>query len=239
MNLVNINEDDPGEKEDVMDFSMVLASAIHDMKNSISMLIDGLENIDSNSMDEDGKSSVSKLRYEGKRINNGLIHLLTLYRINESSYSLMMAEHDVEEVLFECKCENEDLLTLKGIEIELDADADLMCFFDRDLISGVVNSVLNNAYKYTKNLIVLRAYQQDGFLSIVIEDNGPGYPAFMMEESTDTQREISFKTNSTGLGTFFAGMIAKMHKYRDKEGCIIIDNEGIDGGGRFEIRLPV
>lgn len=239
MNLILENTDEEVTAAGKIDFSMVLANAIHDMKNSISMLIDGLERIDMRGINESAQGSLPKLRYEGKRINNGLVHLLTLYRISESSYSLMMAEHNVEEMLFECKCENEDLLSLKGIAIDTDVEGDLQYFFDRELIASVINSVLNNAYKYTKDRILLRAYVKDGYLSLLIEDNGPGYPAFMMELDPEQQREISYKTSSTGLGTYFAATIAKMHRYRDRQGSIVIDNNGIDGGGRFEIRLPV
>ena len=229
---------DKGKAE--LDFSIVLGSAIHDMKNSISMLLDGLEGISENCSGEcQANTSVDKLRYEGKRLNNGLVQVLTLYRINNASYTLNLAENDVEEVLEECKMDNEDLLALKGIEIELDYDEDLMCFFDRELISGVINSVLNNAYKYTKDKIRITAFEKDGYLAIAIEDNGPGYPDFMLQGATDRQREISFKRDSTGLGIFFAHTIVNMHANRDKHGFVTIANDGIDGGGRFVINLPV
>ena len=229
----------PGDKAE-LDFQIVLGSAIHDMKNSISMLLDGLENISEQCSGEcQANTSVDKLRYEGKRLNARLVQVLTLYRINNASYALNITENDIEEILEECKMDNEDLLELKGIDIELDYDNELTCFFDRDLITGVINSVLNNAYKYTKDKIRINAFEKDGYLEMAIEDNGPGYPNFMLQGAGDRQREISFKRDSTGLGIFFAHTIVAMHTNKNMQGYITISNEGIDNGGRFTIYLPM
>jgi len=93
------------------------------------------------------------LRYEGKRLNSNLVQVLTLYRVNESSWAPDITGNDASEVLEECLLDNEGLLALKGIDIEMDCEDDLQGFFDQELVSGLISSVINNAYKYANRLI--------------------------------------------------------------------------------------
>jgi len=226
--------------EKKLDFTSILANSVHDMKNSVGMLLAALDEIN----DKCGQSACpssenfSQLRYEGKRLNSNLVQMLMLYRINESQYALNIAENDVSEVLEECYLENEGLLSLKGIEIEMSCADDLVCFFDRELVSGMINSVINNAFKYARDRIRIGAESRGGYTAIFVEENGNGYPPFMLHEGGDVQHDVCFKNGSTGLGLFFTSTIARMHEHQGKTGYITTTNDGIDGGGRFTLYLP-
>ena len=68
------------------DLSFLLASSIHDMKNSIGLMLDTL-NQASISVDESRESldrDLNTLRYEALRLNNDLLHLLGVYRYREN-----------------------------------------------------------------------------------------------------------------------------------------------------------
>lgn len=231
-----------GEKdEQTLDFSLVLASAVHDMKNSVAMLLGALDDIDTRCIADNPETAggFGQLRYEGKRLNSNLVQVLTLYRISKDRYSLNLTENDVEEVLEECFLENEGLLEMKGIGFEMDCAEDLVWFFDRDLITGVINSVINNAYKYTRNRIRIGAYRtDDGYLALTVEENGEGYPEHMLVRDENAQTGIDFKSGSTGLGLYFTATIAHLHCHQERRGYITTTNEGIDGGGRFTLYLP-
>jgi len=223
-----------------LDFSGILANSVHDMKNSVSMLLGALDEINEKCGQSNCPSSTafSQLRYEGKRLNANLVQMLTLYRISNSQYALNITENDVSEVLEECCLENEGLLNLKDIDIEMSCPDDLLCFFDRELVGGMINSVINNAYKYARDKIRIGAESKDGYTTIFVEENGNGYPDFILHESGAVQHQVSFKNGSTGLGLFFTSTIAGMHVHQDKFGYITTTNDGIDGGGRFTLFLP-
>lgn len=223
------------------DFSLILANSVHDMKNSVGMLIGALDNIGAGSGVEDHPAfkDVNRLRYEAKRLNSNLIQLLSLYKINELGYSLNIVENDVEEVTEECFLESAAFMEMQGVEFEMDADPDLIWFFDRDLVASVINSVVNNAYRYTRDRIRIGAAETNGYLALFVEDNGSGYPENMLVNSApDLGQAIDFKTGSTGLGLYFTSTIARMHRHKDRVGYIETTNEGIDGGGRFTLYLP-
>lgn len=231
---------DPADQPDY-DFSLILANSVHDMKNSVGMLIGALDNIGAGPGVEDHPAfkDVNRLRYEANRLNSNLIQLLTLYKVNELGYSLNIVENDVDEVIEECFLENTAFMEMQAVELEMDVDPELVWFFDRELITSVINSVINNAYRYTRDRIRIGAEQRNGYLALFVEDNGSGYPANMLVNSApDLGQAIDFKTGSTGLGLYFTSTIARMHRHKDRVGYIEITNAGIDGGGRFALYLP-
>lgn len=223
------------------DFSLILANSVHDMKNSVGMLVGALDELGGGeaAAGDPALRDMSKLRYEAKRLNANLIQLLALYKINELGYALNIVENDVEEVIEECFLEQAAFMELQGVEFEMDCDPELVWFFDRELVSSVLNSVINNAYRYTRDRIRIGAGTVDGRLALFVEDNGSGYPESMQVNSApDLGQAIDFKSGSTGLGLYFTATIARMHRHKDRVGYIELANTGIDGGGRFTLYLP-
>ena len=227
------------EKAD-SDFSAIIASSVHDMKNSLCMLLGALDEIMTKCEPSQCPSfeGFSHVRYEGNRVNNSLIQLLSLYRIDNGQYSLNLTENDLEECLEECFLESQGLLELKGIKSELNCDDELLWYFDRNLIVGMLNSVINNSYKYTKSIIKINTTFEDDYLVISVEDDGNGYPEAMLHEGGQHVPGIDYKTGSTGLGLYFASQIANMHERKGKRGYITTTNDGISGGGKFSIYIP-
>jgi len=228
------------EQENNLEFSVVLASSVHDMKNSLNMLLATLDVIIAQCGHTDCASTLkfAQLQYEGQRVNNHLVQLLAIYRIENAMYSPHIIEHSLRDFLEESAMLSEALLAPKGINIECVCDADLTGFFDREMVAGVVNNVVNNAYRYSKDRIRLSAGRHGEYIEIAVEDNGGGYPDTMLCEHSDQLKEINFKSGSTGLGLYFSSLVAKMHKSSGRQGYIACSNQGIDGGGKFSIFLP-
>src|SRR3954471_12288506 len=68
-------------------FSFVLASSVHDMKNSLGMLINTLADVMSKypPQNQEHAKSYSILEYEAARINSELVQLLSLYRLDHDN----------------------------------------------------------------------------------------------------------------------------------------------------------
>jgi signal transduction histidine kinase len=231
--------DKTGKDSKDMQFPAFLASIAHDMKNSLGMLITTIDEIIAGCSSEDCRSKpmFSRLQYESKRVNNNLIQLLTLYRMDKSHYNLNIEYNSVPELLEDAVIQNRPLLEFRNISLRTECQEDLSWFFDRDLIAGVLNNVLNNAYRYANGLITITAGVRDGYLAIDIADDGQGYPDYMLTGSAGSGT-INFSTGSTGLGLYFASIVAEMHNNRGKEGYIRTSNCNIGGGGCFSIFLP-
>jgi two-component system sensor histidine kinase SenX3 len=227
--------------ESLLDFSTCLASLVHDMKNSIGMLLNTTDEILDRCSSDNCPSypSLSHLQYESKRVNNNLIQLLTLYKMDKDQLTLNIDYHDIGEFINEIIFYNKPLLDSRGIRMEIDTPDNLMWFLDKDLIGGVINNVLNNAFRYTRDTIKISSRKDErGYLVIQIEDNGTGYPEQMINTIPDSPSKTSFLTGGTGLGLYFAYSVVKLHKDKDRQGYLLINNSPDHGGGCFSIYLP-
>lgn len=229
----------PPPTQDKLNTSTLLASTVHDMKNSLSIILNRIDELSENSQlpPKELKEALKKLSHEGKRINNNLVQMLSLYRIDNNQYFINCEEHEIDDLLEQAQLENEPILSIKGIEIEVICEDQLTWFLDRNLILGIINTTLNNAYKYAASKIRLEAYIKEKQLTISVSDDGPGYPETMLT-SPSSQKDINFNTGSTGLGLYFARTVAQSHSGKTGNGYITINNNGINGGGRFSITLP-
>lgn len=221
------------------DLEMLLASCIHDMKNSISMILSSADQLNETDQSaEQTDEQLANLRYEASRLNNDLMHLLGVYRINERELPIIIDEHEVHEVLQEQFLRNEVLLNKSNMAFELDCDEDEIWYFDSELIGGVINNILVNAVRYSKQRIRLKARVIDDQLSIEVSDDGCGYPDTMLHTPDKPQKAINYRTGSTSLGLYFAAKVAGLHTKHKQAGHITLQNGGDLGGGIFTLYLP-
>lgn len=226
-----------------MNFSDILASTLHDTKNSLGVLFNNLEEIITQCREQNcpRHAEFYTLQYEIQRLNNSLIRLLSLYKAEKSQLSVNLDYHTITDVLEEVAAAHEILLRSRGIRILTECGEDLCWAFDRNMIAGVLDNVINNAFRYAKSIVKISALIQNGYLILSVEDDGGGYPPAMLyneNQQTDFKKEVDFKTGSTGLGLYFSLMVAGMHVNQDKSGFISIINGGAMGGGVFSIHLP-
>ena len=103
-----------GQEQMPIDFSFVLASSVHDMKNSLGMLLHTLSAMMENSPPKDAEQArfFSTLEYEAARINGELVQLLSLYRMDENTMVVVIDEHHPIDIIEEqiAPCEERDLI---------------------------------------------------------------------------------------------------------------------------------
>ena len=222
------------------DLSMFLASSVHDMKNSISILISGLEQVLEQASPESFSAyqDVAQMVYESKRINSNLIQLLTFYKIGLNMYPFDPLPQSISDFASIILSQQETLLHSKGISLEIDCDESLYWQFDESLVGGVISHALNNAIHYTKDKIRLVIRKSNMVLEFRVEDNGSGFPVQMIQEGVDAMHGTDFQGGSTGLGLYFSAMVAKLHKRQGRVGEIHLENGGAYNGGCFVLYLP-
>lgn len=221
------------------DFAMILASSVHDMKNSLTMLLHSLEELTEElpgELKQSGK--VATLQYEAERVNNDLIQLLGIYRLQQETLSVNIDEHFLRDFLEEQSARYEQLLNSRGIGVEIDCDEELAGYFDQVLVAGIINNVVTNAVRYARQRIRLAARQEDSELVIEVADDGTGYPASMLTQPVQADSGVDFDTGSTHLGLYFASRVAALHRQGEQLGRIHLENGGASGGGTFQLRLP-
>src|SRR5471030_1212982 len=136
-------EDQTGSPE----LFLFLASTVHDMKNSISVLSGTLENLlDARVRHPDGAEAdlateagasaaapaaaypqMAQMLYQTKRLNDNLIQLLALYKeVGKPSYPFEPQPQLVSELVGQVASQARILLASKGITLDLDFPPELM-----------------------------------------------------------------------------------------------------------------
>jgi K+-sensing histidine kinase KdpD len=229
------------EPSDGIDFSSVLACAVHDMKNSLCMLIqsiDTLSDIEAQSPDPKKSDELAKIHYEASRLNTNLLQMLSLYRVEKNQLPVLIDEHYIADIIEELLAKNCFYSESRSINIQTHVSPDLTWYFDENLIGNLLNDVFVNAMRYTKNTIVIRVDVIANQLEVTIEDNGCGYPEQMLASSDWVMQNLDLDNSRTGLGLFFARLIAGAHKNKDKTGYIKLNNDNDTGGSVFTLVLP-
>ncbi|OJF68136.1 ATP-binding protein [Alteromonas sp. V450] len=223
-----------------IDFSSVLAAAVHDMKNSLFLLIQSIEAL-SESLDEKNavaRKQVSNVHYEASRLNTNLVQILSLYRAELESLPITVDECFVKDLLEDVVGSNTLYVKEKNITVNISADEDLAWYLDSELFFLLLNDVIINAMRYGTSTINVSAINENGFLTIKVEDDGHGYPDSMLEKSHEALAEFELSQGRTGLGLFFAKLIARAHSQGDNAGDIALSNGGSLGGSVFEVKIP-
>lgn len=222
------------------DFSLIIASAVHDMKNSLSMLLHSVDQMCETLPEEwKQKHNTITVKYEAERVNSYLVQLLGLYRLQNKMLSLHIDEYFLSDILDEQVAHYQPVLNDKNCSLKIEVDVDLAWYFDREIVIGVLNNALNNASRYTKSAIEIVAAVKNNFLLIEVHDDGRGYPEELLQAAPgEILNNINFQTGSTSLGIYFAEMVTRLHKQGDRQGSIKLSNGGRLGGGVFSIFLP-
>ncbi|MEE4717527.1 ATP-binding protein [Pseudomonas alliivorans] len=228
------------EQQQGLDFSMVIASTVHDMKNSLATLTQAHnEWLAKLSVQQRDTPEHGVIEYEFANLNGMLVQLLGLYKLGVNQLPLRPDYHELDDFIEAQLAHHQDVLASRGIAARVDiTDASPLGFFDRELVGSVVGNIIVNAIGFAREQLAISIGDQDGQLKITINDDGPGYPAYLIERQTEYVQGINQGTGSTGLGLYFAAHIARLHVRNGIQGRIEIANGGVLGGAMFSIYLP-
>jgi len=227
-----------------MELSDLFASAVHDIKNSLGVAVNTLEELDDASADcnEGVRRRIAQLNYEMRRANNVLVQLLTIYKAEARTYPVSPSYEVIADLLDELLLYQEPTARHRGVAIGTRCPEQLCWFVDRELAVGLVGNAVNNALRYARERVEVTAEQSGEWLEIRIEDDGAGFPEAMLGSSGGYAVRhpggTDFMTGSTRLGLYFAHLAAQMHTNKGRVGETRIENGGSLGGGTLIVRLP-
>ncbi|WP_213881916.1 HAMP domain-containing sensor histidine kinase [Pseudomonas sp. dw_358] len=228
------------EEQPSLDFSMVIASTVHDMKNSLATVMqahgDWLGRLPPTQQHSAERAVID---YEFANLNGMMVQLLGLYKLGVDQLPLRPDYHEMDDFIEAQLAAHADVLQSRGISARYEVDP--LCplgFFDRELIGSVIGNVLINAIRFARQAILIRVGEAGGELVLSVNDDGPGYPARLIEFQSHAVQGINPVSGSTGLGLYFAARIAERHQRNGVQGRIELANGGELGGGQFVLRLP-
>ena len=183
-------------KNDPLDFSTILATSVHDIKNSLFMLLQSIENLDlAENLTKDQHKSFADLHYQTSRINGTVMQLLTLYRDEKQQLPIYIEENSVNELLEDLIDRHRLYLNSNDINVTIDVDEDLVGYCDSDLIGYLLSDIFVNALRHTRGEVKISASNDDQFLVLKVEDNGEGFPNHMLDINEKQNEFFNFNAN--------------------------------------------
>ncbi|MCD9567579.1 sensor histidine kinase [Pseudomonas protegens] len=227
------------DKQQALDFSTVIASTVHDMKNSLAMLMQAHAQWLARLPEQQNAPEQGVIDYQFAHLNGMLVQLLGLYKLGINQLPLQPAYHELDDFIEAQLVSHQDVFKSRGISAAYEVDPlSPLGFFDRELIASVLANCINNAIRHARHALLISVSDEEGQVVLSINDDGEGYPQGMIERQADYVQGINQSSGSTGLGLYFAGRIAQLHQRNGVCGHTRISNGGPLGGGLFKLYLP-
>jgi signal transduction histidine kinase len=210
--------------------SPLIAGAIHDAKNGLSLLNSWLDE----ARRAAPSPAIEEARAVAARVSAQLVQLLALYRADDNSLRLAIEDHDLIDF---CQEVTSEIILPPGsaarIESATEAAAALGAWaFDAYQVKLVLQEALRNALRHGRQRIRFALAAEPGFgLRFSVSDDGPGFPPEVLAGAA-----LSMDAAGSGIGLVFSRLIAARHTTpQGRHGRVELSN---DNGAVFALVLP-
>jgi two-component system OmpR family sensor kinase len=176
--------------------------------------------------------SLETVELEAQRLERLVGDILDLAKLDTHRFTVMQEEVDMSELLAQAYERYRDEAQRRSIDYRCEVKAHPVIESDGDRVLQVVGNLLSNAFKATPNggRVSLELAQENGTVSVVVEDSGPGIPHQSRERIF--RPFVSNVGGGTGLGLPIARELSAA-----LGGRLELQSE-IGRGSRFELILP-
>jgi two-component system sensor histidine kinase/response regulator len=192
------------------------ALLVHDLKNPISIVLSNVEFVSkSPRLNDEEREAIDDARIAGYRTLRLLANLLDITRSEAGRLVLRRARVKLRELVTAVIERYQRLSAGRGVTMELVIDPKLEVDVDADLVTRVIENILDNSLRFTphQGRIVLDAAQLDAGVVFTIGNNGPPIPAVSRERIFDkfAQGDSNLRRSNIGLGLYFCRLVAEAH----------------------------
>jgi signal transduction histidine kinase len=204
--------------------STTLTLIAHDLKNALGSLEGQLEAL----IDQPDPVLAHTAYIHCTELRRQFVQFLAVYGSSDALAAHCEDESPIEVLQSLTRMAQIKAMTLPStprIKLLQDQQIPPFWYLDRRLVSMAMEAALHNASRFARKDVTLRAREDDGYLVLVVEDDGPGLGA------------VDPNDHSTGLGTMLCQAVAKAHRSAERVGRATMQNRP-EGGVRFELWLP-
>lgn len=190
----------------------IFNNIVHDIKTPITIINNTVDKVLSGNINAEDHDAT---RRNIKRIENNILNILDLNRIQEGIYKKENVEKiNISEVLMDIYNLFLDYCNSKKIKLEQDIKKDLVIKIDLTSFTQIVNNLLDNAFKYTNQggSIKINLYSKHSNIYLEIIDTGIGIPQDEHESIFNSYYRginVCGKYKGLGLGLAFVSELVK------------------------------
>jgi len=216
----------------------LLAASIHEIKNRFGLLYSELDELTNQlAVTDTLQTKAQRIKSEAQFISSELVRVLTSYKSLTDDFSLNIDQQFAEEFLEEVIARHSFTCNAHNLKLTMSCEEDVTGFFDKQVFAIVVDTCIYNSIKAGANQISLNASEDDQYFYLCIEDNGPGFPADMLEGGV-SQSDLQIDKHSTGLGLFFADRLIQRHKEGKSHGKMTLSQSQALQGAKVTLQIP-
>ncbi|MGI8495486.1 MAG: sensor histidine kinase [Pyrinomonadaceae bacterium] len=221
--------------------SALLDAVTHDLrtpltsiKASVTMLIEEQKNSIHVTLEPQGRAELLEIiNEESDRLNDFVESMVEIAKIEAGEFNLRKTPIEVEEIVSAALYRAERLTINHQIKLDIQKNLPKISV-DAKAIAEVIYNLLDNAVKYSppQSTITIFAKQIEGFLEMVVEDEGEGVSADERAKIFQKFYRANKSKKGFGMGLAIVRGIIESHG-----GKIWVENGKI--GSRFVFEIPI
>jgi signal transduction histidine kinase len=177
---------------------------------------------------------------QSERLSLLIENVLNFAKIEEGRRKFVFVTTDITSLLEDLVSSAQERVRHVGFDVQLEAaDALPLVMADSEALSQALNNVIDNAIKYsgTEKKVEVRAYREDHYLVITVQDFGIGIEKGERGKIFDRfyrgGDELTRTVKGSGLGLTLVKQIVEAH-----HGSVQVESEP-GQGSTFSIKLPL
>jgi two-component system sensor histidine kinase/response regulator len=187
---------------------------VHDLKNPMMIVQMCLTHLASRNHDPLSLDSLRDGRLATERVNRIVENMLDLVRMESRRLVLHRSAARPADLLATVAEARGPLVRKRTVHVDLQADRDLQVSADVDLLTRVIENVVDNSLRHVPvgGHIVMKAEARGDVATITIGNDGPPVPSDMRETIFEkyARGENAGRTN-LGLGLYFCRLAVEAH----------------------------
>lgn len=181
--------------------SYFLAQASHDLRQPMQALRIFISTMEEEPLNNHQQELLGKISASADNLNNLLDNLLDISKLDSDGFAASLGNFDISDLLKNIFFEFNEIARSRGIHFHTSLCHYRVCS-DALLVERVVRNLLSNAFKYTRNKVLLGCKREGDRIRVLVMDNGAGIVAEEKERIFDEfyQSRNTNDNNRDGAG---------------------------------------
>ena len=222
----NLNRLLKSERERYDKYRTTLTDLTHSLKTPLAVMQSTLRSMRSSKLSVDDAEPV--MLEQISRISQQIGYYLHRASMRSGSELLSRELHPVAPLLDSLTSALNKVYQRKGVNISLDISPEISFVGEKNDFMEVMGNVLENACKYCLEFVEITSLHSDKYLTIVIDDDGPGIPESKRELIFQRGQRVDTLRPGQGVGLSVAQEIVEQYDGR------IETSDSLLGGARME-----
>lgn len=213
------------------DTSTLISAQLHDIKNELQAIHNIQDELAQQLADKpDALSTLSRIQNHSHTLNQRLIEMLSLMKLQNEDFKVNEDEHWLMDTLTPIQ---HHFQQHHSLEIQLNFDDDFNGFYDEQLINIAFHNIASNALKAGATSLSVSVDESNlPEWSIITEDNGSGFSQEILGRS-DWQPQGT----DNGLGLYLIAQCIRAHCRGKQCGDLQLGNT-TSGGAQHRLCFP-